>query len=465
MIEVFQSFSKIITKQKNMVIIPFTVKPINNGLNYNSTNFLNDHLFSTILLNLNIGSPSQKVTGKVEQYSKCFAMEIINSTSPSYMNLYSPLLSTTITKRTAKLYYETMNFDNHNESYKIDFTVGEVQSNFNFSNYKYTPVIGLNIPIYDNPCPNFFVNIKKKGLINELIWTIEFVNNSEGNLVIGEDLPNYNDNKYSRDNYYTTYINLNFLLTFDSIYINDKYNENKNYYMNMTQSMIFNNYGLIIGPNEYKQLIDKLFFNDLIKKDICKSDIIFYEYNIRTHAGLNYSLYSCDDKKFTDKTNNYFDKFPELVFSLRSIGHNFILSKEDLFVHIGNKFYFSIIFQTNSDVKEIVWCIGEIFYKKYTTSLNFDQKRIGFYLPKENDENKEKEKGKDENKTRTKLIITISVEIFVLAALIISIIILAIRIKTRKNRVNEINDDNYEYLSNNNDKNDKNNKKLNPEIN
>ena len=231
LIEVFQSFSKIITKQKNMVIIPFTVKPINNGLNYNSTNFLNDHLFSTILLNLNIGSPSQKVTGKVDQYSKCFTLEIINSSSPSYMNLYSPLLSTSIIKRTAKLYYETMNFDNHNESYKIDFTVGEVQSNFNFSNYKYTPVIGLNIPIYDNPCPNFFVNIKKKGLINELIWTIEFVNNSEGNLVIGEDLPNYNDNKYSRDNYYTTYINLNFLLTFDSIYINDKYNENKNYYI------------------------------------------------------------------------------------------------------------------------------------------------------------------------------------------------------------------------------------------
>ena len=228
LISAFSIFSKIIAKQKNMIIIPFTLKPINYGLNYNSTHFLNDHLFSDIILNLNIGTPSQNVTSKIDQNSKCFSMEIQNSDTPSYFNLYSPILSTTITKRTTKLFKDAMNFENHNESYMIDFTIEDATYNFNYSNYSYIPVLGLNIPLLDNNCPNFFVNLKKEGLINELIWALEFINDYEGNLIIGEELPIYNESKYYRDNYYSTYINLNFLINFDLVYINDKNNENIN---------------------------------------------------------------------------------------------------------------------------------------------------------------------------------------------------------------------------------------------
>ena len=112
----------------------------------------------------------------------------------------------------------------------------------------------------------------------------------------------------------------------------------------MTQALIITYYVVMMVPHEYKILIDELFFSDLINKNICKSEIIKYEFNKKSHAGLDYFVYSCDEKQFTDKNNNYYNKFPELVYSLKSIEHNLSFSKEDLFIHINDKYYFLVIF-------------------------------------------------------------------------------------------------------------------------
>ena len=455
----FNNFLYIITKEKNLVVIPFSLRKINYFSNYNSTYFLNDYIFNNILLNLNIGTPIQNVSSKIELNTNCFLMQINNSDNPYDTNLYSPRFSSSIIKRTSKLFKEALSFNNHNESYLIDFQIPNLDSKANFSDYDYISVIGLDIPQTEGNCPNFFKSLKKQNLIDKFIWTIEYINDNEGNLVIGEDLSVYNSNKYSQDNYYTTYTFLTYLLQFDSVYINDKYSENKDnnfYYINMTQSTIATNYGLIIGPHAYKILIDKLFFNDLIENNICKCDIVRYEYNKKSHAGLDYFVYSCDDKQFTDKNNDYFNKFPELIFSLKNLEHNFIFTNKDLFKHINDKYYFLVLFQTNYDVKEIVWYLGEPFFKPYTLSLNFDAKTIGFYFKIES------EHKNDEDNRNKKLIFIISIiaEVIVAIGLIIFIIILVKKIREkRKNRLNEIPDDNYDYNPENS------NKKIEPMIN
>ena len=201
----------------------------------------------------------------------------------------------------------------------------------------------------------------------------------------------------------------------------------------MTQALIITHYVVMMVPHEYKILIDELFFSDLINKNICKSEII--------------------KKQFTDKNNNYYNKFPELVYSLKSIEHNLSFSKEDLFIHINDKYYFLVICQTNYDVKEIIWYFGEPFIKKYIFSLNFDANTIGFYFKKENNEPDEKDKDYNSNYKKTFLFIILVFEIMIIIALIIFIIIFLKKMKdARKNRINEINDGNFEYLSENGNK-------------
>ena len=440
----FHIFPKFFSEEKKIIVIPFTIRKINYDSKYNSTNFLNDNIFNNILLDLNIGTPSQKVQSKIDHNSNCFLMETYQEEESSHFsNLYFPILSTSIKHFVNKYFYESFNFEGHNES-SIEFSIKDYKDGFNYSNYSFIPVLGTNIPQYKDSCPNFFLDVKKQGLIKKLIWTFEYTDKISGNLVIGEDLTVYNKTKYSSDTYYTSYINLNSIITFDSVYINNTKEKNISY-INMTQAMLLNIYGLTVGPNSYKRLIDKLFFDFLIKNNICQCDIVKYEYNKKSHAGLDYYVYSCNEKKLKEENKEYFNNFPDLIFSLKSIEHDLIFKKEDLFTKINDKLYFNIIFQTNYDVKEIIWYFGESFYKKYSLTLNFDSKTIGFYFQKEN--NKDKDKDKDNTKDNKKLIliIVISAECIIIIGLIIMGVVFWK--KYRKNRVNEINDDNYEYFA------------------
>ena len=449
---IFQFFPKIISKENKLLVIPFTLRKINYHSTYNSTDFLNDNLFNNILLDLNMGTPSQQVQSKIDYFSECFSMQTYNEESPPNSKLYSPILSSTIKHRVSKNFLEEFNFENFNETYMIEFSITDYKTKFNYSEYNYIPILGLNIPQYRGNCPNFFLDIKKQGLINKLIWTFEYINNNSGNFVVGEDLSYYNKSKYTEDNYYSTYINLNNLFAFDSVFVSKNKN---NSYINMTQAMINNNYGLIIGPNEYKKIIGKLFFDDLINKNICSCDIVHYEYNKKSHAGLDYFIYSCDEKKIKNEKNNYFNNFPNLTFSLKAIEYDFIFTKEDLFVKINDKLFFNVIFQTNYDVKEIIWYFGQPFYKKYTFSLNFDSKTIGFYIKKEKDNDKDKEQNNNTSiNKKLLLVILISVEVVVIIILVTLSIIYYKKLRdNRKNRVNEINDT-YEYIPENKMKSD-----------
>ena len=105
-------------------------------------------------------------------------------------------------------------------------------------------------------------------------------------------------------------------------------------------------------------------------------------------------------------------------------------------------------------MKEIIWYLGQPFYKKYTFSLNFDSKTIGFYIKKEKDNDKGKEQNNTTINKKLLLVILISVEVVIIIVLVTLSIIYYKKLRdNRKNRVNEINDT-YEYIPENKMKSD-----------
>ena len=450
LIVLFNNFFLIISKKQNILAIPFSLSKKNyDNPDYNSSNFLEDNFFKYILVHLNIGTPIQNVSSQLESASKCFQMRMNDSDDDSNSNNYWPIYSTSVKQNGGKVFSDNFNFEGLNDSYSFRFQIIDYNYKLNYSKYNYIPKIGLDIPDFDDSCYNFFLSLKKSEIINKKIWTIEYINDYEGNLVIGGELSNHNEEKYPQSNYRSFYYTLKYYIDFDSAYIKNKPD---NIYLNMTTSMISINYGFIIGPHEYKILIDDSYFNDLTNKNVCMVDIITYEFNKEKHVGLDYYLYSCDAQKFTDTNNNYYEQFPELIFNLKSIEYNFVFKKEDLFIRVNNKYYFLIIFQTNFDVKEIIWYLGEPFYKKYPITFNFDSKTIGLYLK---DGEGDSGEDKDDNNKNIIMIIIISIEAIIFIALIIVVIIMAKSFNDmRKQRINEINDDNYEYFTEKNKKNE-----------
>ena len=154
---------------------------------------MSDNIFNNILLDLNIGNPSQKVQRKIDHYSNCFLMKTYNE-SLYNTRLYSPISSTSIIHVRDKKFQESFKFEGQNESH-IDFWIPDYTDNFNYSKYNYTPVFGTKLSEIKENCPNFFLDVKQKGLIKKLIWTFEYLNDNSGNLVIGEDLTIYNKSK------------------------------------------------------------------------------------------------------------------------------------------------------------------------------------------------------------------------------------------------------------------------------
>ena len=99
----FHNFSKIICVEKNITVIPFTSRKIDHESNYNSTHFLNDYIFTNILFQLNIGTPSQNISSQIDYNSKCFLMQTQNSETPIETRLYIPIYQTLLKKGQAKI--------------------------------------------------------------------------------------------------------------------------------------------------------------------------------------------------------------------------------------------------------------------------------------------------------------------------------------------------------------------------
>lgn len=452
---------------KRYISIPFNVQQerVYTSQDYNSDIFIKNNFYKNITYNFYIGNPPKKVDGIISNDNLCFEMKLLEDLDidkdyiKSTNNKYFPKDSSSFSLshkelRWTKGQYMTLGSDlfnfNSEKNYNLTFLLHKTDDeNFDFNsvrNRKYIIKFGLNIQtsFTGDECPNFIIYTRGKAALSKYLFSYIFQNPQEGLLIIGDELYNYNPIIYNESHFKGVYNFNHNSLNHDKEIIYDK---NNNQYITLNKSDVFieYKYGIIIGTNQYKQLIDQFFFSKLIDENICKIELV----NLNDTS--KYYIYICNNKL------NLLS-FPKLIFFSRNYKYNFELDSQDLFVKkFDNNFYFLVLFRQNTDDNDD-WILGEPFYKKYTFSFNLDARIVGFYdkiFPDEKN-NEEKIENSNESNNTVKIIFIIISCLILIALLMFLSFYYGMKLKEgRKKRANELKEDNYEYFPESDKENNK----------
>ena len=429
---------------------------------YNSLSFFNEYYSYKILSNIRIGTPPQEIIALINTY---YDNLLIGELFEIPYNLFKNLLYK------GYQYNESLSFVNltsdYNFSNEDSFEIFKGEDNlylftdFNdikynkytcFSNFmfnlekniknKNNSLYGLSIGLTldeNNYSTNFMRQIHNRNIISSYLVSFEYINETEGIIIIGKYPHEIFPEKYKEEDYKsfysyqprTMYLN-NFVINFDEIF--SFLDKEKYYLQKTTRSNIILNIGLIIGTSEYMQFIINNFFSKYMGNDTC--EMIYTSEDFQS-----FIILSCyDDDNFN------IEKFPPLIFKIKSENLTFEFTYKDLFKKIKNKYYFLIVFER---FVTGYWRFGKPFYSKYTFVYNGDAKTIGFYSKineKNYEENKERKNWKLELNTIKIIIIVILLIFFILIAIIISFYYGKNCRSERKKRANEL-DDNFDYVS------------------
>jgi len=458
-------FKKCFTNDdKKYILLPFTIQQekIDISQKYDSIIFIQNNFYRNITFDFYIGNPPQKVNGIILNDNLCFEFKIekdlysYNNFFSYINNKYIPNDSSSFSILNKELrwnkgtYYtlgsDIFKFGNNEESFNLSFLFDKTDKESididRIKNQKYIAKFGFKIftGYTGDECPNFIVDIKRKANLNKYIISYEFIDDNNGYLVIGDELYNYNPKIYHESQRIGIYtLDDTFPIKYIKGIIFDEVN-NKNITLNLTETVLYVKYdlGVIIGTNQYKQIIDEIFFNKLISQKICQIE------TVNLNSTDSYYVYSCKEENLNLK------KFPKLLFISKLFSLNLELNYNDLFSKkINGIYYFLILFKANNEnndtnIKEN-WKMGKPFYKKYNFTFNLDAKLIGFYNFEVEEEEKEDDINGDNN---TWKIVIFSVLGFIILALLMFLsFYFGMKLKeVRKKRANELKDDNYEYF-------------------
>lgn len=360
--------------------------------------FLKTFLNNTIYIELNIGTPIRQIPTILasNDYSfylinrKCFIPSSFDSVvnSKSYLVDESYINNTYIFKTQkditiSKDIFEIELRDSYNKQQNVDvllnfmYSPNDLENNpilekkeeFPFSdsiNYPYTCAkLGIqkfvqNRREYEK---NFISQLAAKKFINQGVFSLQYLTDDTGIFLIGTE-PHINNGKEFLESRLrkvsTEYSDLSesWIIKPDKIFFikdNAQYN-----ITTMTKCSLEYDLGVIYGPDEYLKLIQNEFFNSLIEQNQCFKEVIY----------STYTIFYCNEA-------GAIKKFPTLNLNINQLMYKFELNYKDLFIKKGDKYFFNIIFDSNT----LRWKLGKPFLKKYTFTYNYDDKTIGFYIP------------------------------------------------------------------------------------
>ena len=326
--------------------------------------------------------------------------------------------------------YFYFNNDDKEKKYNISFVLAEDPDD------GISGIIGLKLKENDGDEEiieyNFIRQLKKVNAINNYFFTIKYVNDTFGFLIIG-DLPEMYDINYENLEYRDTYIiepdsPSSWNIKFDSIYTQYPNNSEIND-LGDFKAYFRIDFGVTIGSEEYRKEFLNNFMLEQINKGICLENYISYYY-----------VYYCNNT--VD-----FSKMKNLYFYSKNLNYSFEFTYKDLFYYnkLDNKYYFLIEFERNNYNGR--WLIGEFFFKKYQLVFNQDTKKIGLYIGNNN----KKSKSKNNNwLKRNKWYLILIIFLFILLVVLAFLTYYIIKNKpSRKKKANELIDDDYDYTINN----------------
>ena len=262
---------------------------------------------------------------------------------------------------------------------------------------------------------NFINQLKNKNLISSYDFYFNFDSSNIGNIIFGsrpDEL--YQNDKYKELKYVTMKTSLSnrdldWSIQFDQIHYG-------NIKMKQIKSMLLRiEFGLISGYFEWESILLNEYFSELIKDNKC-----FKKY---TNA-LGYFMHYFYCNKNTDLSG-----FKPFTFTINEFEYNFTLTKDDLFLDIGDKYLFLIVF---GGINELV--LGLPFLKKYQLIFNPNTKTIGFYIDK-------KENNSNLFTFFRKYIIVIIILACVFICLLVIAVVFFLKKKKKKKNATELLDD------------------------
>ena len=432
---------------ESFIVIPFKTwqkeKPSKNDSPLEILTFLeNNNIYSTSL----IGTPSKNIT--IFFHSQNFSSNIFyhmcdfvgssferkSSSSFNYIKVINkvyPMENASLV--TEKFYfYEDLELKK-TKPYIIQFIYSDNEKEIQGDKYEehdYTCMsIGLKrnrLTMYE-PETNFIERLFKSKYIETYDFTLEYLTENEGRIIIGDEPYIYNtsksDRKYKVSGAIFDKRKNSFYLNFDNIYMMN--NKGQKEEMTTLSAKVLIDLGVIIGPEDYRKKIKELFFDNLEGK--CYED--------KNNSGKIF--YYCDKSAENDIKNN----FPTLYFHMQLYFKTFELTYKDLFIEKNGKFYFLIYFKSLNYFNYFE--IGKILLKKYIFTFNQYNNHIGYYNEDIKIEGEEEPKKSFWQNIYFWIIIGV---LFVIFAFLGFFIGKKVRDSVRKKRLNEVDDDNYDYV-------------------
>ena len=362
----------------------------------------NNELITEIL----IGTPFQKIPVTLKYNYESFYL-----TKPSSQGLFDSKESKSFISNFSLIYFadeiekgyianDTLNVNFQNGKKKIEKItfLYITEPNASISNYGNIGLYYKEYSQYKNL--NFIIQFKKRELIQNYAYTYRFLSETEGEVLIGEYLHEYNKSYYDGIDFYSIKTSsFNFGSYFKTFSFGNYTSDGRdNIYFNIN-----NTFGGIIG--------NRLFLN--LAKDY------FFQKNCKFFPNYYYEYFYCNiDLDVSD--------FPDLKFYHRDTNFTFVLNYQDLFININGKKYFKIIFEPENFGN---WYFGQPFISKYPITIDQDKKLVGFY-----------KKLKERKSFFTNTIFYIFLLLIIIGVLLY-IIYKYIFKKTRKIRVNEISEE------------------------
>jgi hypothetical protein len=407
--------------------------------NYNIARLLNEWYSFKLFSKIKIGSPIQEISVFINPQKSCFEFNRFNSNGLNLDELYhffsneeNPIDTTLFNLNSSKSFinvtnkysgvYDSKNYLLGNDEIYFYNNFNEINSNnliktkglfflVNIDNYwgsdcrKVNCGLHIGMPIFykDINCPNFSKELKNSNLTNKYIFSIHYDSNKTGSIILGAYPHEYLKNSYKEEELSTFY-------TMPSDDSKEIYNFNMQAEIKISnvsdgkEIIISNNtkvifefyYGFFIGTHLYQEYIENNFFNELINKDICNKA------NRTDYSVMKFDLYFCKEENL----NEIKTKFPELKFYLKNTDTSFIFNFDDLFMKIGNKYYFLVIFEK---YERSYFEVGFPFFKKYDIIFNEDSKTISYYNINKKNEKNEKETSVESNTFKIIVIIILSI--------------------------------------------------------
>ena len=449
-------------EQKN-IALPFKKLTIEY---FEETKSISDFINFNIYSNISMGTPQKNVAHFICMSNRFFYYDkfrIQHTKSPDLDKIekeiensldifYNIHNSSTfvIIDSSLKFYSEIYHFYDLKQTekiYNLSFITYDIKENYNL-----TGIIDLNTQegSYGNYSKYIFRILKEAGVIDDsyitfiygeydLKYNFNYLNDNYndilGTLILGDAPHIFAPDKYKEED--EIKVNGRYILDIKEIkFISHSFNFSE---INKYVSLKFNS-EFIKGTLQYKNIIESVFFNELIKVNICRID---YKENLNE----KFYIYSCENNTMMREK---LKSFPTLYFEMKDYNLVFLFNYKELFKEHNNTIYFLIYFDGNTYSN---WEIGEIFLRKYITSFNYYSKTISFYRTQIDEINKKtdirfpneepEENPKKENNEIIVIIIIVAGIVFIVS-IIALILFLVISKKLRKKKAYELNDD-YDY--------------------